>query len=124
MANEIKTNLYIYGMGHFGVRTYMLLKDNGILIKGFIDANPIKQGKNFDGIECISPAQFCAIQEEDMQVIIALEKDADIMASLQEMGIEHLISFRDVVQKLEVKYDPIHEMSVLKENFQKICSKD
>ena len=123
MSNTTKT-IYLYGMGKVGIRTYLTLKDKGILVEGFIDSSPQKQGRTFEGVKCISLEQFRATNIDDAYVIVALENDKSVVEYLKSIEIPNLILREDISQILEIECEPITDITILEETFQAIYNKE
>ncbi len=77
-------NLYIYGAGSAGIRTYRVLRERGVDIDGFIDSDESKRGtiiesKKVYGVD---------ILEANDSVILSLGKYQDVINGLIALSIE------------------------------------
>lgn len=85
-------NLYVFGAGTIGLSTYILLCENGISIKGFLDNDSKKQGEIIiDGIRCYSPGEI----DDICACIIAVSSRYydSIEIQLKNMGITGVYSW-------------------------------
>lgn len=91
-------NLYLWGAGYVGRYAGDLFRDLGIGIKGFVDTDSQKQGRDVDGVMIHSPE---AIKKMDRIVITVDGKYyAEIEKKLIELGftyLRHYIFFEDIL---------------------------
>ncbi len=89
--------IFIYGMGREGIRTCLLLKDNGVPVHSFIDISTVKQNKELDGIHCISLEHYKRIESNNDEVIVAI-KDFSVYESVKN-NFNNSIYYKEITKE-------------------------
>lgn len=98
--------IYLWGAGNLGQSYAKSLKNNGMLIDGFIDSDTKKQGHQVEGMTVMSPddIQQLNISGTDLFVYITSSFDEEIKKQLISMGFEERKHFISLWQFENDKY--------------------
>lgn len=99
ILREEKENVYIWGMGQVGQKALHDLLVCGVKPYAFIDNNDACWGKEYFGLECLSPKELRP--EDDPIIVLGLGTHAhEVSAQLTEMGIHRVLDFVDFMLNL------------------------
>lgn len=105
IINEILRNeykIYLYGLGVYGIKTYLLLRDKNINVENFVDKSSDKIGKTFDEINCISYSQLLKKNNYKGLLIVCNKNPDNIMKSLQKCGFANVYSCFEIINNLKI----------------------
>ncbi len=105
--------IFIYGMGHEGIRTYLILKDRGFDIKNFIDSSVSKQKRKFDGINCISLNKYMSMRNCNDEIIVAINNKS-VYEDVRKK-VNNTIYYRDLLESNSEEREPIRDIGKLHE---------
>lgn len=101
------------------MRTYLLLKENNVRVKSFIDSSDIKQKMSFDEIGCISFGKYIEQYNKEDIVIVAIN-DNSVYEKLRDVLSCEVIYFRNIEKQISRTYKRIKgfdELLKLRERF-------
>lgn len=93
----IDGDVWIYGAGIHGKRILFDLMCRNIIVKGFLDKNPQKIGKNIGGKKCFALSEY---QENDSTIIIAGIEQKDMEDNLKKYGINSYLKEEEYINKM------------------------
>lgn len=121
IAKLIESKIFIYGMGKVGIKIFMLLRDNGYDIEGFIDSDYNKQKCKFEGKGCISIDQLLNMRDSNYLVIVAIEDGLKVKEKLLADGMENVIFYKELPDIISVHYEKIADINKLNNIYQCLC---
>ena len=110
-----KKSFYLFGMGDYGIQFLDIFK-NEINIKGFIDNNPLKQGKILKGLSCYSPNNITLSNDDGIVVTMSQIERIKPIEQLNSLGyiknkdffiLEEFLSIYFVYKKGKVYFSSI-----------------
>ncbi len=105
MYQEIseKKGFYLFGAGDYG-QQFLHVFEKEIPIKGFIDNNPVKQGKIIRGIKCYSPEDVTLSNDEGIVITMSQIARVKTIEQLKECGYKKDKTFFIIEEFLSVYY--------------------
>lgn len=83
--------VFLWGAGSFGETVSQVLKENNLLIRGFIDSDPLKQGTELLGYLVYSPRILGSQKNQNPKVIVSSQPGMNsIVRQLDKIGLKHL----------------------------------
>lgn len=99
--------LCIYCLGEYGIRTYFRLRDYGINVSCFGDADEKKTGFVLDDVYCIPYEEFRKKNREKTIIIVCIKYPEKIMRMLREEGFIYVYSCQMLEKELKIRYRKI-----------------
>lgn len=99
MKEQAKREICIYCRGVYGIRAYLKLRDLGIPVGCFGDADKSKQGYVLDGVSCVSYEEICAKEKDSTVIFVCKENPETLMEQFQAEGFSSIYSY-ETVQEL------------------------
>ncbi len=105
MYQEIseKKGFYLFGAGDYG-QQFLHVFEKEIPIKGFIDNDPVKQGKIIRGIKCYSPEDVTLSNDEGIVITMSQIARVKTIEQLKECGYKKDKTFFIIEEFLSVYY--------------------
>ena len=98
--------LCIYCRGGYGLKTYFQLRDLGIPVACFADADEQKQGYVIDSVFCISYEAFLLKDKEKTIVLVCKKEPEDLIKNFREKGFLSVYSY-EIVAEMVREYPEI-----------------
>lgn len=105
MYQEIseKKGFYLFGAGDYG-QQFLHVFEKEIPIKGFIDNDPVKQGKIIRGMKCYSPEDVTLSNDEGIVITMSQIARVKTIEQLKECGYKKDKTFFIIEEFLSVYY--------------------
>ena len=95
LLKSAENQVYIFGAGMYGVRLAYEMSARGLRIDGYLDNNPLLEGKQVERITCYRPS-ILADATEESTVIIAARNYKCIEEELKKYNNVHVVKKLDI----------------------------
>lgn len=100
-------DLCIYCRGTYGLLTYFRLRDLGIPVSCFADADRNKHGYVLDHVNCISYEELLQKDRESTIVLVCKQNPEELIKQFLREGFSQTYSYKEI-EKLEREYPVIN----------------
>lgn len=83
---ENRIKVFIWGTGKYGRKVFQVINDENCKVEGFIDNDPAKHGKTYEGIEILP---FRKVEDDYDIIIISIVNYDEILYHLTVESLYH-----------------------------------